>query len=147
MDSCSRPRIRDRISSLVTRRKNPTRNTNQTATPGTDDEPPHPFDDRERTRIRYEEAAKLLQKAIKGGGKWGAFDFPELKREPEEFNDSQFRDKLDEAMKAQDNAIKDKEGWSKCRHIVQCVFTACSPLAKNFLTIAINVQSVTVHKS
>jgi len=142
MDSARKPRKRDRISGLFKRGKNTAQNSDQTTPPGTDAEPPVPFDDNQRTKIRYEEATKLVHKAIKGGGKWGAFDFPELKGEPAEFNDSQFREKLDRAMEAQEKTIKDKKGWAKCRDVVQLVFEACSPFAKNFLTIAINVQSV-----
>ena len=144
MESSRKPRTRDRISSLFKKGKNPTQNADQSATPGTDERPLVPFDDRQRTRARYEEAAKLLRKAIKSGGKWAAFDFPELKGEPEDFNDSQFRKRLDTAMEAHDKDIKDKEGWAKCRQIVQRVFEACSPFAKNFLTIGTNVQSVNV---
>jgi hypothetical protein len=58
------------------------------------------YGDRERTRERYKEASNLLQDAVKRHEKWGAFDFPELTGEPEGFNDSQFKDKINAVMQS-----------------------------------------------
>jgi hypothetical protein len=73
---------------------------------------------------------------VKRHEKWGAFDFPELTGEPEGFNDSQFKDKINAVMQSRKQALKDLSGWKKCEHAVQCAFTAFSPFAKNFLIIA-----------
>ena len=99
--------------------------------------------DRQRTRTRYFDSAKLLGDVIKANReKWGSFDFPELKGEPEDFDDSQFREKINIVMDARKTDINDETAWAKCKHAVQCAFTAFSPFAKHFLTIAKDVQAV-----
>ena len=85
----------------------------------------------------------MLQEAIKSyEGQWGSFDFPELRGEPEDFDDSLFREKIATVMDAWDSDVKDKSGWETCKHAVQCAFTAFSPFAKHFLTIAKEGQAV-----
>jgi hypothetical protein len=99
--------------------------------------------DNERCKKRYFDAVKLMEEAVKGGRpEWGSFDFPELKGEFESFNDSQFREKIALAMEARENKVNNRSSWSKCGHAVQCAFTAFSPFAKTFLTIAQQGQSV-----
>ena len=100
------------------------------------------YGDRERTRERYKEASKLLQDAVKRHEKWEAFDFPELTGEPEGFNDSQFKNKINAVLQSRKQALKDLSGWKKCEHAIQCAFTAFSPFAKNFLTISKEAQQV-----
>src|SRR5277367_2233392 len=100
------------------------------------------YGDKERTRERYKEASELLQDAVKRHQKWGAFDFPELTGEPEGFNDSQFKDKINAVLRSRKQAMEGLPGWRKCEHAVQCAFTAFSPFAKNFLTIAKEAQQV-----
>lgn len=91
---------------------------------------------------RWVEATKLLRKGIESGGVPGAFDFPELASEPEEFNDSKFVEKIELAIETRHKAAKTTDGWETCRHIVQCIFSACSPFAKFFRTIAKEIQAV-----
>jgi hypothetical protein len=128
---------RDRIKGLFKR----TPNASQPATPDPSISATPPpkteiYGDRERTIERYREATKLLQEAVKGHEKRETFDFPELRGEPEDFNDSQFKDKIDGVLKTRKDDVKDSGMWKKCEHAVQCAFTAFSPFAKNFLTIA-----------
>jgi hypothetical protein len=99
--------------------------------------------DRQRTRAKYLDATKLLRETVKAyEGQWGSFDFPELKGEPENFDDSLFREKINTVMEARQNDVNDQKAWAKCRHAVQCAFTAFSPFAKTFLTIAKEGQAV-----
>lgn len=99
--------------------------------------------DNERTRARYMEATKHLEKAVmQDTQKWGSFDFPELQGEPEDFNDSRFIDKINNIMEAQKNKVRDRGTWEKCRDALRCAFSAFSPFAKNFLTIASEVTTV-----
>src|SRR5271156_4073262 len=119
MDSSRNPRKRDRITSLF-KRKEQTQQPNDLIT-----RPPPPSDaktgDRQRTRARYLDAAKLLEEAVKANeARWGPFDFPELKGEPENFDDSLFREKINAVMDAHKNEINDQTAWVKCRHVVQC---------------------------
>lgn len=97
--------------------------------------------DAERTRKRYVEAAKLLEEAVKGS-QWGFFGFPELKGEPEEFNDSEFRMKINFALESRKSAVNDKTAWSKCKHTMERLCKSFSPFAKNFLSVAKDASAV-----
>src|SRR5437762_2120346 len=99
--------------------------------------------DRERTRIKYLDSTKQLEEAVKSNeNTWGSFDFPELKGEPEDFDDSLFRENINTIIDAQKNEVNDQTSWAKCKNAVQCAFTAFSPFAKNFLSIAKDGQAV-----
>ena len=73
---------------------------------------------------------------------WGSFDFEELSNEPEGFDDLQFKNKINAVFVSRETSIKDRKGWSKFTYAVECVFTALSPLAKNFLMTIKDAQSV-----
>ena len=99
--------------------------------------------DRRRAKERYKEAAILLEQSINDSqGNWGSFDFQDLSGEPENFDDSQFRTKINLALATRETSIKDRRTWSKCKYTVECIFTALSPFAKNFIIIAKDGQSV-----
>jgi hypothetical protein len=100
------------------------------------------YDDRQRAQTRYKETADRLKEAIKTRSGLTSFDFEELTEEPDGFNDSQFKNKINAILTSREVSIKDRKGWSKFTHAVECVFTAFSPFAKNFLTVANNAQSV-----
>ena len=101
------------------------------------------YNDRQQAQIRYKEAADRLKEAIKiRKGAWDFFDFEELSGEPEGFDDAQFKNKINAVFISRETSIKDRKGWSKFTYTVECVFTAFSPFAKNFLVIATNAQSV-----
>ena len=97
-------------------------------------------------RKRYFDSVKLLEDAINAAGpEWGSFesfDFPELRGESDGFNDTLFKEKLASAMDARENKVKNRGAWAKSMYAVQCAFTAFSPFAKHFLTIAQQGQSV-----
>jgi len=95
--------------------------------------------------MRYQQAAKLLEEAAKNREDlWGSFQFPELKGEPEDFNDSQFKDRVNAVLEARKEAVENPNGWGKCFYAMQCAFAAFSPFAKNFLTAAQAAQSVSL---
>ena len=149
MDSSQRPRKRDRITSLFKRKEQSQRSSTQTGSSDFIVRCPPPSDaktgDMQRTRARYLAAAKLLEEAVNAyayEGRWGSFDFPELKGEPEDFDDSLFREKINIVMDARRNEVNDQTAWAKCVHAVHCAFTAFSPFAKHFLTITKDVQVV-----
>ena len=101
------------------------------------------YNDKQRAQTRYEEAANQLKEAINiRKGLWGSFNFEDLSGEPEGFDDSQFKNKINVILTSQEMSIKDRKGWSKFTYAVECVFTAFSPFAKNFLMITKNAQSV-----
>jgi len=154
MDSGQKARKRYRISTLFKRKeqKQPTPSPQTTSVQTNDSLAPSPHPpsdaktgDGQRTRTRYFDSVKLLEDAVKvNQDKWGSFDFPELDGEPKDFNDAQFREKINTVINAQRKNIIDQTAWEKCRHAAQCAFTAFSPFAKNFLTIAANIQAVFV---
>jgi hypothetical protein len=99
--------------------------------------------DRQRTKARYETAAKELEDAVKGRENiWGSFEFPELRGELEGFDKSQFQEKINKALETREHKAKDRRAWGKCRHVLQSAFVGFSPFAKTFLTIAKEGQSV-----
>jgi hypothetical protein len=111
---------------------------NQTSQAVNDD-----YNDRQLALNRYGEAVDKLKEAIKiRKGSWGSFDFEELSDEPECLDDSQFKNKINAIMVLRETSIKDRKGWSKFTYAVECVFTALSPIAKNFLMATKGAQDV-----
>ena len=101
------------------------------------------YNDRQLAQARYKEAANRLKKAIEvRRGSWDSFDFEELTGEPERFDDPQFKNKINTVLMSRKTSIQDRKGWTKFTYAVECVFTAFSPFAKNFLTVAKDAQSV-----
>ena len=96
------------------------------------------YDDKQRAQLRYDEAAAELKEAIKHQK---GLDFENLGGGP--FDDLQFKKKLHAMLTARESSIKDRKGWSTFTDAVECVFTALSPFAKNFLTVARDAQQVT----
>ena len=142
MEKRQKPRSSCEPVRLFKRPRRSPRATSTTPTSATGPPILETYGDIERTRERYKEASKLLQDAVRGHQNWRAFDFPELVGEPEGFNDSKFKDKINEVLKSRNEAMQNLSGWGKCTHLIQCVFTAFSPFAKNFLTIAKEAQQV-----
>jgi hypothetical protein len=137
MDSGQKARKRDRLISLL-KRKERTQQRSSTQTTSGDANT-----DRQRARAKYLDAAKLLEETMKAyEGQWGSFDFSDLKGEPEDFDDSLFKAKINTIMDVRKNQVSDQSAWAKCRHAVQCAFVAFSPFAKHFLTIVNEDQAV-----
>jgi hypothetical protein len=148
MESDRKPQMRDRITGFFKKLRG--QEVSESATHRVHSEPPVPkaevYGDRERTRERYKDAAKLLEEVVKGrGSEWGGFDFPELQGEPEGFDDVKFKDKLDTVLQTRKDGLKDRSALKKCGDLVQRMFTASAPFAKNFLSIARQAQSVPAH--
>ena len=101
------------------------------------------YGDRARTEERYFQAFTLLKQAIQGHqGSWGSFEFEELSGEPSRFDDPLFKTKINAALESRQKAIENKSLCTKSSEIIESIYTALSPLAKNLLQIAINAQSV-----
>jgi hypothetical protein len=97
----------------------------------------HDFSDRERTKSRYEKAAKDLEKSLKlCQGDWQPLELPK-------FNDIVDSDALPDVQRAianmfnaREHAMKNPDFWTKSKGIVKRIFSATSPFAKSFLQIA-----------
>jgi len=113
------------------------RTGDETAVPEASESP-----DRQRTKSRYQAAAKELEDAVRRDSSWERFEFPELCGELEDFDKSQFQDKINKSLESRERRAKDQKAWDKSMHMLECAFTALSPFAKNFLTIAKDSQSV-----
>jgi len=100
--------------------------------------------DTQRAKARYFEAAKFLQEAIKqfSGSRGCQFEFAKLTGE-HDFNDIAFRETFNAALETFKPTLKDAGTWQKSRRALQSLFTALSPFAKNFLTIATEGAAVT----
>lgn len=97
--------------------------------------------DTQKTRNRYNNAVQFLQDAIEalGGNQWHGL---QLEGEMEDFDDSQLRKRIDDAIKIQNISIKDQGAWEKCMYAMQCIFTVLSPFARSFLTIMMQGSAV-----
>ena len=101
------------------------------------------YNDRRQVEKRYKEAADELREAIKGRkASWASFDLGDLSDDPIGLDDSQFKQKINAVLLSRKMSIKDRNGWSKFIHAVECVFTALSPLTKNLLHASAGAQSV-----
>jgi len=101
------------------------------------------YDDRQLALNRYRKAVGQLKEAIEiRKDRWGSFDFKELSDEPDDLDDLQFKNKINAILISSETSIKDRKGWSKFTNTVECVFTALSPFAKNFLMATKDTQSV-----
>jgi len=97
--------------------------------------------DGERTKARYEKAAKKLQKSLELGRRsWEGFTFVDHHGVSQTV--SQMRKDLEMAMKPWKVSAENPALWSKVKHTAAQVFTATSPFLKNFLTVAKSAGSV-----
>jgi hypothetical protein len=99
--------------------------------------------DRRETTQRFLKASQSLGEALdkcRIDG-MGTIDFPELSGEPDQF-DSRFREKVNTILESRREAAKDKSVFAKAGDIINGLYTAVSPFAKNFLSVAIQGQSV-----
>ena len=103
----------------------------------------HDFGDRERTKSRYEKAAKDLEKSLKLCQRdWQPFELPK-------FNDIVDSDALPDVqgaienmLNAREHAMQNPDFWSKRKRTIKRIFSATSPFAKSFLQIAREGSSV-----
>ena len=101
------------------------------------------YNDRQQVEKRYNEAVNQLREAIKiRKGSWGSFDLEGIIDEPERHDDSLFKNKINAVLMSREASVKDKNGWSKFKYAVECIFTAFSPLVKNVLLATKDAQSV-----
>ena len=99
--------------------------------------------DSERTKVRYEEASKLLEETIKErGGHVQLWDISSLMGDTQNWSNSQFSNKIDAVLEKQRIMVKDPSLLEKCENAIQCFFAAFSPFARNVLKIGAESQSV-----
>jgi hypothetical protein len=97
--------------------------------------------DHERTTLRYAKAVKDLKDSLEQGRKnWEGFAFPDVDGVSETI--TQMREELETSLNAWKLCRENPNLWSKAKRRAAQVFTATSPFFKNFLTVAMNAQSV-----
>jgi hypothetical protein len=97
--------------------------------------------DDQRTTLRYAKAVKDLKESLElGPENWKSFAFPDVEGVSETI--TQMRGELETALHAWKLSRENPDLWSKAKHRAAQVFTATSPFFKNFLTVAMNAQSV-----
>jgi hypothetical protein len=97
--------------------------------------------DDKRTPLRYAKAAKDLKESLElGRENWKSFAFPDVEGVSETI--TQMRGELETVLDAWKLSRENPDLWSKAKHRAAQVFTATSPFFKNFLTVAMNAQSV-----
>lgn len=102
-----------------------------------------PYDDHARTQLRYEDAVSKLKDALQHQKDcWESFDLGIPEAKVLNFEDVALQSRLNAVLKAHEKSIKDRKGWNKFTHAVESTYTIFSPLAKNILTVGINIQSV-----
>jgi len=116
----------------------------QPAAAATDSESNSPdYGDRKRAEERYTDAYQLLKKATERNSQvWGRFEFDDLQGEPAKFDDALFKSQIHKALDSRQRALKDYSLGSQAKRLIESIYTALSPLAKNFLMVATNAQSV-----
>jgi hypothetical protein len=146
MEGSQKPKKDSRIPLFRRKKPAPTSSAQIMSSPSTQGPPMHSTEspDTQQTRNRYNDAIKFLQNVIEacGGKRWQALRLSKFEGEMEDFHDSQLREQIDEALKALNVSIKDQGVLGKCTHIIQCIFTFLSPLAKNFLKVAVTGSNV-----
>ena len=98
-------------------------------------------DDMTRTTLRYAKAVKDLKESLElGRENWEGFASPDAEGVSETI--TQMRGELETVLNAWKLSQENPDLWSKAKHRAVQVFTATSPFFKNFLTVAMNAQSV-----
>lgn len=103
----------------------------------------HDFGDRERTKSRYEKAAKDLEKALKLCQKdWQPFELPKFDDILNNDALPDVRGAIENMLNAREQSMKNPDFWSKRKGTIKQIFSATSPFAKSFLQIAKQGSSV-----
>ena len=138
---------KNRLQRLTAKFKRPSRQSYPARPQLTSSEPARPesaYDDHTRVQRRYEDAVKKLEDALQyRKDSWESFDLdiPDAKA-PTTFDDAAFQTKLNAVLAAREDSIMDKKSWQKFTHAIESAYTVFSPFVKNFLSVAINAQSV-----
>jgi hypothetical protein len=107
--------------------------------------PPMPIMDPDTNRAyqRYENAKRKITDSLKiRRNDWESFDFPQLNGHSEQEELSTLRSEINNVLESRKRTVRASlSTWSKSKAIVEN-FTAISPFAKNFLTVAKDAQQV-----
>jgi hypothetical protein len=97
-----------------------------------------PSGDRERTEKRYCEAVEQLHKSVKLPRKnWEAFEIPDFKNLADVINPiPQLQEDIKKTLDARAGSFKDPGFWSTSKRVAERIFTAITPFAINFLSVA-----------
>lgn len=104
-------------------------------------EPELVFDDSgdKRNAVReYIKASSLLEEELKRRRRESdSFGLPDLELEEDGFSDLRIRDKINKALEARRDSVKDPTAWAKLRHVLYCMIVALTPVAKHIQELPI----------
>src|SRR5271170_4167528 len=94
--------------------------------------------DRERTETRYRKAVEELQKSVKLPRKnWEGFEIPKLKTLADVINPvPQLQEDIKKTLDARASSFNDPGFWATSKRVTEKIFTAVTPFAINFLSVA-----------
>ena len=97
----------------------------------------HDFGDQERTKLRYEKAAKALAKSLKLCQRdWPPFELPKFNDVVNDDVLPDVQEAIEKMLNAREQSMKNPDFWSKRKRTITRIFSATSPFAKSFLQIA-----------
>lgn len=103
--------------------------------------------DRQQSMDRYAHAETTLRKALqRGQNRWKSVEIPSFGMNEERLDEMQLLDRVNTILDTQRSAGVAKSYWEQCKRVIQSIFTATSPFATTFLTMARNGSSVNLFK-
>ena len=75
---------------------------------------------------------------------WKTFQFSEVEQLSEKEDAVKLQAEINKVLEARKSSLQNRTNWSKCKGVVELVFTTLSPFAKNILGVAANIQSVRI---
>jgi hypothetical protein len=103
--------------------------------------------DTQRTLQKYEKAKQKMKDSLKfRRNEWGSFEFPQLEKFSDQEELSTLRNEINKVLdcRRQKDTVTNQTIWSKTKKVVENIFTATSPFAKNFLTVAKDAVQIPV---
>jgi hypothetical protein len=107
-----------------------------------------PYGDTTRTLNRYKDAVKRLREALKNvQGEGKLFQVPEFDTIPDDVGPIQLREAIDHIFSQAATRIENPSRWTKCKRVIEIMYSAISPFIKNMLLIVRDAQSVSPFKT
>jgi hypothetical protein len=95
-----------------------------------------PFGETKRARDRYNNALSSLRESLgKLRGEWNAIRFSKLDALAEDVDLETLRDAIAQVSESYEASANDLSRWTKCKRIIEAVYSTISPFVKNIFFI------------